>query len=289
MSWGLVLSGGAAYGLANVGVVQELEHAGLRPDSIAGSSMGAIIGGLYAFTGSAECLGPLCDGIRMSALARLSERPLKDGYLHGGLFRQRLEERLTDIIGDACVGDCAIPFVCVAGRVQKPIVWSSIVSPGFTDDVITRVEPVIFGPDIRLLDALLASSAIPVIFSPVVIDGHEYIDLIHFGAIPARSLRDTHHPAVIIATDTTPVYETLMAYLPSSWKTFLERGYAELERSRHACDLVIAPTLSFTPFRFDKGDLFVAAGEAAATDALPAIKHLLRDRHSLRAGHRYTA
>ncbi|MEK7563309.1 MAG: patatin-like phospholipase family protein [Patescibacteria group bacterium] len=48
MSWGLVLSGGAAYGVANVGVVECLEKEGLSPDVIAGSSMGAVVAGLYA-------------------------------------------------------------------------------------------------------------------------------------------------------------------------------------------------------------------------------------------------
>lgn len=276
LSWGLVLSGGAAYGLANAGVLSVLEREGLRPDCVAGSSMGAIVGALYALTGSMERVMPLCDLLRMDNVARLSEQPLKGRTLHGGLLRPQLEKHLKGLLGDARIGDCAIPFVCVAGRVQEPIAWSRVVLPGFTDEVLRKVEPVAFGPDIRLLDAIMASSAIPVIFSPVVIDGSEYVDLVHFGAIPARTLKDMYHPDVLIATNTNPVYSTLMAYLPRSWNEFLERGYAELERSMAVCDLVITPELMSAPFRFDKARDFVAAGEKAAQGALPDVRRLLQ-------------
>ena len=46
--WGLALSGGGARGIIHVGVLQALDEAGIRPACIAGTSMGAIIGGLYA-------------------------------------------------------------------------------------------------------------------------------------------------------------------------------------------------------------------------------------------------
>src|SRR5881394_2141600 len=45
---GLVLSGGGAMGIAHVGVIQELEKLGIRPDVVVGTSMGSVVGGLYA-------------------------------------------------------------------------------------------------------------------------------------------------------------------------------------------------------------------------------------------------
>lgn len=276
MTWGLALSGGAAYGLANAGILSVLEREGLRPDCIAGSSMGAIVGALYAYKGSAAALPPLCKRLGISNVARLSDHPLKGGHLHGGLFRQELAAHLEDILGDAVIGDCAIPFVCIAGRVKEPISWSRILLPGFTDDILTRVEPVMLPPDTRLLDAIMASSAIPVAFSPVIIDGDEYVDLVHFGAIPARTLRNAFHPDIVIGTNTNPVYGTLMKYLPASWSEFLERGYEELEKSMESCDLVITPLLTSSPLRFDKVDTFVQAGEAAAKEVLPEVKRLIQ-------------
>ncbi|MBN2669454.1 MAG: patatin-like phospholipase family protein [Bacteroidales bacterium] len=51
---GLVLSGGGAKGIAHIGVLKELEKKGIRPDYIAGTSMGALVGGLYAVGYSAD-------------------------------------------------------------------------------------------------------------------------------------------------------------------------------------------------------------------------------------------
>lgn len=274
MTWGLALSGGAAYGLANAGVLNVLEREGYQPDYIAGSSMGAIVGALYAFTGSTKALDELASSLSMRNVARWSDEPLKNG-LHGGIFRQELSKHIEDIVGTAKMSDCKIPFVCIAGRVKSRISWTNIISPGFADEVVTSIEPVTFGPETTLIDALMASSAIPVIFSPVVIDGEEYIDLVHFGAIPARTLKAIYNPDVIIGTNTTPVYKDLMKYLPKGWKEFMQRGYDEMTKSREACDLVITPKLTGAPFRFDKAAEFVKAGEEATLKTMPTIRQLL--------------
>lgn len=275
MNWGLALSGGGACGLANAGTLLVLEKEGLQPTCIAGSSMGAIIGVLYALRGTTRSILPLCESLSMKNVAHWSDAPLSGG-LHGGLFRQNLEQHLSPIVGDACIGDCAIPFVCVAGKVKAPITWTNIVRAGFTDDVLSNVEPIVFSPDTRILDAIMASSAIPVVFSPVHIDGVEYVDLVHFGAIPARTLRDMYHPDVIIATNTNPVYGAITKFLPAAWNEFLQRGYAELERSMDACDLVITPPMAAAPFRFDKAADFIKAGKEETEKALPEIRRLLK-------------
>lgn len=274
MSLGLVLSGGAAYGIANAGVLRVLEREGIRPDCIAGSSMGAIIGALYAFTGKTEIFDPLCASIKLWHVARLSDSPLKGG-LHGGLLRQNLERVLCPLLGDACIGDCRIPFVCVAAHVSIPIDWTGVLRFGFADAVLQHAALHVFGPDTRLIDALMASSAIPVLFSPVEIAGEQYVDLVHFGSIPARSLRERYHPDRIIATDTNPRYLALEKILPKPWIEFLQRGYQELEQSKAACDLLITPKMPAAVFRFDKASAFMDAGEQAAEEKMGEIRNLM--------------
>ena len=274
--WGLVLSGGAALGLANAGVAQVLEEQGYQPDCIAGASMGAIVGAIVAFTGNTASTSDLCKELTLWNVAKISENPLKDG-LHGGLFRQRLSDHLESIFGNATIADCAIPFTCVAGRVKKPINWLHIVRTGFTEEVIDAVEAHEFDPSTRLLDALMASSAIPVVFSPYEIAGQTYIDLVHFGAIPARTMKEKWHPDHIIATDTVPTYEMLMPVLPLPWREFMVRGYEEIAKSKAVCDLVIKPSAPYGTFRFDKAADFVVAGREAAENMLPAISSLLND------------
>jgi|CXWL01.1.fsa_nt_gi NTE family protein len=273
-AWGLVLSGGAAYGLANIGVLQVLEKEGYRPNCIAGSSMGAIVGALYALTGTTELLSTLCDTLTMTNVARLSDEPLKQG-LHGGIFRQELEKHLRQYVGDACIGDCKIPFICIAGRVREPIDWTRIVRKGFTDYVLKRVEPIVFSDETPVFDAIMASSAIPVLFSPITIDDDQYIDLVHFGSIPSRTLRKTLHPDVIIGTNTNPVYPVLERFLPAAWREFLKRGYDELQKSIDDCDCMITPKLTLAPFRFDRAQDFAEAGRKATVEKMKEIRKLL--------------
>lgn len=275
MSWGLVLSGGAAFGIANGGVLEVLERDGMKPDYLAGSSMGAIIGAAYAIgvplVKLRECVCKLC----LTNVARFSPHPLKGG-LHGGLFRQCLEEHIGPLLKDARIADCKIPFVCVAGKVKEPIRWTHILKKGFTQEVLDGVELHVFPPEARLLDAVMASSAIPVVFSPVEIEGTQYVDLCHFGPIPARTMKEHFHPDVIVATDTYPSYEKLRGFLPSGWNAFLQAGYREIEQSKAVCDLLIKPVMPFALFRFDKGDAFWEAGKMAAEEALPELRHLLQ-------------
>lgn len=274
-AWGLVLSGGAAWGLANVGVLRVLEDEGLKPSCISGSSMGAIVGALYALGHSAKEMEKLIANVKPLEIATLSSAMLKGG-LHGGILEHQIEKHLGPIIGDAVIGDCQIPFVCVAGKVKQRIPWEKIFTEkDFTPYVTERVEPWIFPKETRIIDALRASCAIPVVFSPAVIDGDEYVDLIAFGAVPSRSLKETCCPEVIIGTDCNPLYEGIRNFLPLGWRTFIEAGASSYRQSLNACDLVLNPAFTTGPMRFDKAKDYVQAGKDAAKKDLPLIRELL--------------
>ncbi len=275
-SWGFVLSGGAAWGLANLGVLEVFEEHGLRPDCLGGSSMGAIVGALYALGHRPAELRSIVEDLKPGTIATISERALKDG-LHGGLLTQALEKHLKPLVGDAAIGDCRIPLVCVAGRVKEPIPWHRIlVEKNFTARVAELVEPHVFPPETRLLDALMATSAIPVVFSPVRIGGDEFIDLVAFGALPARTLRERYAPDILVGTDCNPQYGQLKDWLPGGWKNFIESGLIEYRKSQAACDLLLKPTFKAGPFRFDKATDFVDAGRAATMKDLPKLRKLLQ-------------
>lgn len=273
-TWGLVLSGGAAYGLANAGVLEVLDAEGLRPDFIAGSSMGAIIAALYAMGIEVKELRALAKKIRLWDIATLSRAPFKRG-LHDGALQQNLHTLLSPILGEARIKDCRIPFICIAGKVRSPVDWSKVLEPNFTDYVKQHVEPAVFDPETKILDALMATSAIPVVFAPVKIGEETYVDLVHFGAIPARTLRSHCNPDVVIATDTNPRYRVLQRFLPRPWREFLQDGHASLDESRSVCDLVIEPKAPARPYRFDKAEEFMNAGRKATLQNLPRIRELL--------------
>ncbi len=268
--WGLVLSGGIAYGIANMGVVDVLRREGLRPDCIAGSSMGAIVAALYAADCPAADIDRLCNTLRTTDIARLSGR-----WWKGGLLRQRLEPLLAPLLGEKCIGDCVISFLCIAGRVRGRIRWERILRRGFSAHYQSCVEPYIFPPDTRLMDALLASTAMPLLFQPPRIGKDTFIDLLNFTTIPSRELRAAMHPDIVIGTDTNPPREALLKFLPPGWREILTDGYEALHRSREACNLLIMPELHGNSFRFGLAPKFRAAGVAATEKALPAIRKLL--------------
>ena len=138
-----------------------------------------------------------------------------------------------------------------------------------------NIEKYTFPPRTRVLDAVLASSAVPVIFSPVTIEEHSFIDLCTFGAIPARTVKEKHNPDVIIATDTTPSYPLLKKFSPPSVKQFIESAQKSRDESKAVCDLVIEPKFPAGIIRFDKGEDFIEAGRAAAEEKIHQIKTLI--------------
>lgn len=274
MSWGLVLSGGMANGLANIGVVETLEREGLKPDCIAGSSMGAIVAALWALGVPADSFRELLSGVTLWNAAVVSESVFHGGP-HGGVLRQNLKGLLASVLDGKRIGDCAIPFVCVAGRVKAPVDWLQLLRSGSADALYDHVELHVFQEDTLLIDALLATSAVPVLFSPVRIGDDEFVDLVNFGAVPARTLRKTCAPDRVIATDTTPAYDAIAAYLPHLFVSMIAEGRDSLKQSLDACDLVIRPEMPANLIRFDKGPAFADAGAAATRSALPEIRALI--------------
>jgi len=261
--------------MANAGVIEKLEEENLRPDFIAGSSMGAIVGAIYALGHPPSVFRDITRSIRLTNLIKLSETALQQG-LHGGLFRQRLQENVETLISDAAISDCMIPFTCIAGRIVEPILWEKFVLQGFTQHAMKCVEKHVFPPETKLRDALTATSAIPVLFSPAKVNGDSFIDLCTFGAIPARTVRDVFCPDIIIATDTTPSYPFLQKYGPLGVRQFIKAASQSREESRAACDLIMKPKLPASMLRFDKGEEFMEAGKKAMEDALPQLRELLK-------------
>lgn len=148
----LVLGGGGARGLAHIGVIEWLTENGFDIRSIAGSSMGALIGGIYA-------AGKLDVYKRwVTALDRRDVLRLLDPNLGlSGLFKgARIMDTLRGLLGERDIEDLPISFTAVATDVEEQKeVW------------LDR------GP---LFDAIRASIAVPLVFTPYRIDGCRLLD-----------------------------------------------------------------------------------------------------------------
>ncbi|TAN06700.1 MAG: serine protease [Rhodanobacteraceae bacterium] len=148
----LALGTGGARGLAHIGAIEAIEAAGYRIVAVSGSSMGALIGGIYA----AGKLDVYRDWV--CALQKMDVLKLVDWTLSGaGLIKgERIIDVLRELIGAVDIEALPIPFTAVATDLDREReVW------------LTR------GP---LFDAIRASIAIPTIFRPRLVRGHRLVD-----------------------------------------------------------------------------------------------------------------
>ncbi|MGD8236823.1 MAG: patatin-like phospholipase family protein, partial [Chromatiales bacterium] len=106
----LVLGSGGARGLAHIGVIRYLEEQGYRIESISGSSMGALIGGIYA-TGKLEVYAEWVSALEKIDILRL----LDISFSNGGFLRgDKVIRALRDLIGDHQIEDLPIAYTAVA-------------------------------------------------------------------------------------------------------------------------------------------------------------------------------
>jgi NTE family protein len=162
---GLALGGGAARGWAHIGVLRALQKAGIEPDIIAGTSIGAVVGGCYA-------AGHL-DNLEVWARELTPKRVF--GYLDfnlagtGLISGQRLCDRLELHLGDRNIEDLSARFTAVATEVGTG--HEHWLSRG------------------RLVDAVRASYALPGVFKPVKVNGRWLFDGALVNPIPVSVCR----------------------------------------------------------------------------------------------------
>ncbi len=179
---GLVLSGGGAKGLAHIGVLKTLDSLNIKVDYIAGTSMGAVVGGLYAAGYSANQLDSIFSAIDVNALLQdYTPRESKSFYekrndemyaltlpfnnfklglpsgLSKGLYNYNLISRLTKHVShEREFNKLPIPFLCVATDLETG-------------------EQVVLEKGI-LAEAIIASGAIPTLYNPIEINQKILID-----------------------------------------------------------------------------------------------------------------
>jgi NTE family protein len=148
----LVLGSGGARGLAHIGVIKWLEEHNFQVVSVSGSSMGALIGGIYAI-GKLDEFEHWVRAISTTDILRLLDITFdRDGLVRG----ERIIETLRELIGDSRIEDLPIPFTAVASNVtSEKEVWLNTGS---------------------LFDAIRASISLPLFFTPATIDGVQLLD-----------------------------------------------------------------------------------------------------------------
>ncbi|MEK7160549.1 MAG: patatin-like phospholipase family protein [Patescibacteria group bacterium] len=165
---GLVLGGGSAKGLAHIGVIKAFEAAGLPIDFIAGTSMGALVGGWYAATRNIQFLENIFLKVKQEDLAKIIGGPDVDS---SKLFKaDNLSRLLKGVLGNKAVERCDIPFSAVA------------------TDAATGQEEILSSGS--LVEAIRASIAIPLIFKPVKVGDKLLMDGGITNPVPADVARE---------------------------------------------------------------------------------------------------
>lgn len=171
----LVLGSGGARGLAHIGVIRYLEEQGYRIESISGSSMGALIGGIYA-TGKLEVYAEWVSALEKIDILRL----LDINFSSGGFLRgDKVIRALRDLIGDHRIEELPIAYTAVAADLKRQReVWLKS------------------GP---LFDAIRASIAIPTLFTPVRHENRLLVDGGLVNPVPiAPTIRDDTDIAIAV-------------------------------------------------------------------------------------------
>jgi NTE family protein len=159
---GFVLGGGGVLGAVEVGMLQALLHQGIRPDLVVGTSIGAFNGAAVAADPSESVVdrlialwsSPEAGTVYGDSVARQLRRFATRTHLHSPTALRRVLER--ELGASTRFADLAVPFQCCAASIERAAEhWFST------------------GP---LVDAVLASSAVPGLLPPVEIDGEHFID-----------------------------------------------------------------------------------------------------------------
>jgi NTE family protein len=250
----LALGGGAALGYAHLGVLEVLEEEGLRPDLVLGSSMGSIVGGCWCAGLGADEISAEAEGLRLGKLIDWQLGGL--GFFEWGKVRRRLGPRL----GGKRLEDGRVPMVCVA-----------------TDLMSGERVLLDHGP---LLDAMLASAAIPGLYEPVRWEGRLLVDGGLVDEVPVLSARDAGADIVVAVDVSHPLLgKEINGPFDVMRQAYFIIQMHNVEQRRGRADLMIRPDLKGLDFQaFDEVERARRVGREAARKALPELRALLKAR-----------
>ncbi|NNT71233.1 patatin [Flavobacterium sp. IMCC34852] len=294
---GLVLSGGGAKGFAHIGVLKVLEESGVKIDYIGGTSMGAVVGGLYASGYSAAQIDSIFYNTNFDELLQdYIPRSSKNFYekrndemyaislpfhkfkigipiaLSKGMYNYNLLSKLTHKVRHVRKFDeLPIPFLCLATDIETG--EAIILKDGY------------------LAQALLASSAFPSLFSPVEIDGRVLIDGGVVNNYPVEEVRKMGAD-IIIGVDVQDDLKDRDA-LKDATRILVQITNLDMIKSmndkKKITDIYIKPDISnYGVISFDQGREIIKKGELAALLELDKIKKLSNPENEFKLNNHLT-
>lgn len=228
--FGIALSGGGARGILHIGVLEAFRKYGIHPEIISGTSAGALVGVLYA--AGMEPL-QILELVKSSKMHRMIKWKLPSS----GLFdMKKIQTLLEQHIPADDFSALQKPFYCAVTNLNTGL--PEIKSSG------------------KLFQWVLASSSIPVIFEPQIIDGNTYVDGGLFDNLPAKCIRDQCRFLIGVHVNHNGPEDNIAGFKAIAERTFRLSVSKNVEESLDICDFVIDPpqTRHFNTFDFGKAD-----------------------------------
>jgi len=250
----LVLGGGGARGIAHIGAIEELERRGYEITAVAGTSMGALVGGMYAAGHLERFKRWLCALDRYKAFGLVDFTFSAEGLVKG----DRVIRALKELVPDVRIEELELPYAAVAA------------------DLLTGSE-VVFERG-GLYEAIRASISIPSVFRPVHRDGMVLVDGGTVNLLPLNRVRRTKDD-LLVAVDVSAPYRAdpaqrrnasfnLYKLLVAS-SQIMQQRIAQTMTDLYPPDVSIQiPADSYGIFEFYRAAEIVEAGRRAASAAL---------------------
>ncbi|WP_294141044.1 patatin-like phospholipase family protein [uncultured Sanguibacteroides sp.] len=212
---GLVLSGGGARGFAHLGVYKAMQELGIKPDIISGTSAGAIAGAMIASGHTAEESLSFFLGTKMLDFAR----PVVSKM--GVMMMGGMEKRLSEFIQVETFDQLQIPLVVTATNMNLGI-------------------PAHFNSG-KVIPSVVASSSVPIVFVPMVIDNQQYVDGGVFMNLPVRPIRDLCDIIIGVHIDPVEPSNHIKNLVHLAERSFHMGILSNMNIDAKSCDILIMP------------------------------------------------
>ncbi len=255
---GLALGGGAARGVAHIGVIKALESQGIVPDIVVGTSAGSVVGALYAAGNDAKTLQKMAVDLDESAISDWA-LPLfskSSGVLKG----EALQAFVNKAVHNATIEKLKVPFGAVASDLKTG-------------------QPILFQRGNTGM-AVRASSAVPGVFQPVKIGDHTYVDGGLVAPVPVRFAKEMGAEFIIAVNISTQAEaQATNSSLEVIMQTFSIMGQRINQLELRDADIVIQPPLGkMGSAEFTNRTGAMLAGERATMAVMPQLKQKLKAR-----------
>ncbi|MDD4761647.1 MAG: patatin-like phospholipase family protein [Candidatus Pacebacteria bacterium] len=253
---GLALSGGSALGISHIGVLKALEENKIKIDYIAGTSSGSIIAAAFAFGLSFEQMTDVSKKINWINISNFAYSKL------GLASNKPLGKLIKEIFGDVKIEDAKIPLAIVATDIEKG--QKVVLQKG------------------NLAEALMASSCLPGIYVPIIINEQKLIDGGWSENLPLSVLKKMGADMIIGVNlkkyslrKVSNVFDVLLNSL-----AITSSDHHHLKIQEQGADIIIEPNLmNFGYSDFNKTDKLIEAGYQATLSLMPEIKKITENKY----------